>query len=190
MDGKGGVYKYRLIVAAKSAPPPPALPEKFRIFTEMGHAAVPVWRRYDVAALPADAHVVMVESLANAMYEPMGLVCRLHGLRMCDKEWLSKMKSGNVVCFASALQMHLYWYLTEDFCIQHAKHAEILLGCAEAAEQGMKLKVAKGPLPAKPKHPRLSFQVCYKPRAEEVTEIDLQAMVEKLTCLRQERAAT
>ena len=100
------------------------------------------------------------------------------------------MTAGNVVCFASALQMHLHLYLTEDFCIQHAKHAEILLGCAAAAPEGMKLKVAKGPLPAKPKHPRLSFQVCYKPRAEQVSEIDLQAMVEKLTIVRQERAAS
>lgn len=181
IDSKGGAYKVKAPVPAPDALPAPALPMSVAIWAA-GSTAVPIYHRYKKVSDPKDCQVILVESFEKGLYETAGLLARLYGVRLADRTWaLSKMTQGQCVSFLCALQMHLYLYLSPEFCRAHPEHASILevhsqSWCKKQGPRAKCLWVEKGLMPDKVAHPRLTFQVD-----------SLEAMLEKITSARQGR---
>ncbi|CAE7692666.1 unnamed protein product [Symbiodinium sp. CCMP2592] len=189
VDGAGRQYRYKLPSAPKTSLLAPPLPEKIRFICDAA-VRLPVWRRYILAGSAEDAHAALVEDLSASLYSPVALLARLHGLRLVDKVWVrSKMREGNALCFGPALQMHLYLYLADSFFEKHPEHASILM--AHGAQQ--RLVVRRGIPPSPPRHPRLTFLVtaasASSSSSSAIAELDLEALLEKLTSLMQPRSA-
>jgi len=189
VDGAGRQYRYKLPSAPKTSLFAPALPEKIHFICD-ANVRLPLWRRYCVAESPEKAHAVLVEDVSVSLYSPVALLARLHGLRLVDRVWAkSKMKEGTALCFGPALQMHLYIHLSDSFFGKHPEHANILM--AHGAQQ--RLVVRKGMPPSTPKHPRLTFLVtagsASSSSSSSIAELDLEALLEKLSSLMQPRSA-
>ena len=189
VDGGGRQYRYKVPSAPKGSLLAPALPEVVRVLCDSG-VTLPSWRRYAREAHPENSHVVLVEDLATSLYKPVALLARLHGLRLADKAWVrSKMNDGACICFAPALEMHLYVFLADSFSEKHPEHADILM----ARGSLKRLVVRKGLPPPNPKHPRLTFLVTAGSAAgssstSAIAELNLESLLEKLTSLMQERS--
>ena len=181
MDGKGAVYKDKMPVARADALPAPKLPDMVRVFAH--GVGRPKWRRYVLAPDAASCDVILVKDLASALYEEIGLLARLHGCRLADETWaLTKMRGGKCIAFASALSMHLYFYVQESFREAHPGHAAILERASGSRAKGLQVK--RGPLPDKPAHPRLSYELAFSNPAEGSQVLTLMGMLEKITCVR------
>lgn len=114
--------------------------------------------RFRMTADWSNAQMLQVQCFNRELLTPSALICRLRGLHLADQFFIaSNMRKGSCICFQRGLDLHYYFYLTEDFIRVHSAHAAVLLEYGE--KQGCKLRVYRGPMPEKPRHPLLSFSV-------------------------------
>ena len=110
----------------------------------------------------ASADVLMVANISEGLYLPEALEARLRGVRVCDRDFIqTAMQKGNCYAFQRALDLHFHLYLTEGFANKYPAHSDVLF--AHGALNGCKLRVYKGGMPEKPRHPKLTFNLCPSP---------------------------
>ena len=187
-DGLGRVYRLKIPAPEPDALPASLLPEVINVFSAPS-VTLPIWRRYAPTMTVSECDVIAVSNLPNALYAPVGLLARLHGCRLVDCQWLrSKMKEGQCLAFSRALSMHLYFWLSEQFCQAFPTESALLLEEAAAASKSASgsasykgLFIRRGPFPAKPKHPRLTFEVVPDEDVKSSHQVSLQGLLAKLS---------
>ena len=107
------------------------------------------------------SNVVIFPDIPQHLYSAQCLKAMLFGKAIADIGWIrSRMESGRCLQYSSALNCHLYVYLSEQFCATHAEHAAALKMAVADFRIGSKQKrlhVFEGEMPGKLEHPKLSL---------------------------------
>ena len=134
----------------------------------------------------AATSVLMVDNVNARLQSVDGLMCRLHGLSICDNAYIATSgRKGSCLTFVKALDFTYHVYLSEQFLAECPRHGEVLLGHGHF--ENCKLRVYRGSKPEKPNHPRLTYEV----RPETVdnlasNHLNLDGLLMKLGVLRPE----
>ena len=128
----------------------------------------------------------MFEDVPSSLETVESLVCRMRGIRAADREWLlSNGRKGTCLSYQQAAFLHLHFWVTEEFYNDFPQHSKILIAFAERSSQKAQgrsvLQVHRGPMPDKPKHPRLSFELVRRP--QNMQQLTLQGLLMKLSML-------
>ena len=184
--------------------PPRPLPETVRIYlVDVPPSSVPKWHRFQLVDSRKKCDVAVVSSIEQALYSSDVLFACLFGKRVADAQWLySRMKSGNSLCFQRAVELHLHYWLSEEFQKSFPLHSAALKEAHEWNQNQQKrsssstssnssarrfLHVLTGELPPKPFHPRLSYGVVSEAEYQKAVEdrkpklLTLEAAIARLT---------